>query len=201
MSEARIRAYRPADFDAVSNVCVLTAETGGDATGLYSSDDLMPDIFARPYVLLNPEWAFVVDEGDRVSGYILCAPHTRDFVARYREFWLPSLEEKYGRIASTGDRDQHIRELGFEPERMINPEVDEYPAHLHIDVLPHLQGQGLGRRLIDTLVAALSAAGIPGLHLTMDPANTAARAFYDRYGFIELPSSTAADPVLGVRVP
>ena len=70
-------------------------------------------------------------------------------------------------------------------------ELAEYPAHLHIDLLPELQGQGFGRRLIDTLRAALAARGVPAVHLGMDAANTGARAFYDRLGFHELPSSTA----------
>jgi hypothetical protein len=32
----------------------------------------------------------------------------------------------------------------------------------------------------------------------MDPANRGARAFYDRLGFHELPSSTPTEPVLGI---
>ena len=42
------------------------------------------------------------------------------------------------------------------------PYAAEYPAHLHIDLLPELQGQGWGRRLIDTLVAALRERGVRG---------------------------------------
>jgi ribosomal protein S18 acetylase RimI-like enzyme len=83
---------------------------------------------------------------------------------------------------------------------MLIPEADDYPAHLHIDLLPRLQGQGMGRRLIETLIAALRERGIPGLHLGLDAANTSARAFYDRLGFVELPSSTAEVPVLGMRL-
>ena len=68
-------------------------------------------------------------------------------------------------------------------------ELADYPAHLHIDLLPELQGLGFGRRLIDTLRAALAARGVAAVHLGMDAANTGARAFYARLGFHELPSS------------
>jgi RimJ/RimL family protein N-acetyltransferase len=34
----------------------------------------------------------------------------------------------------------------------------------------------------------------------MDPANVAARAFYERLGFTELPSSSAAEPRWGLRL-
>jgi ribosomal protein S18 acetylase RimI-like enzyme len=77
-------------------------------------------------------------------------------------------------------------------------ELDRYPAHLHIDLLPENQGQGLGRTLLDTLRSALAARGVPGVHLGMDPANTRARAFYDRYGFHELPSHSPDAPLLGI---
>lgn len=195
-----IRPYAPSDYDAVSRICVLTAAGGSDATGMHVSDDLMPDIFARPYVLLEPEWAWVVDLGSGAEGYILCAPDTRAFVERYRTEWLPDFAATYEHVDPPVTHDEVIRHLGFTPERMLIPEVDAYPAHLHIDLLPTLQGRGYGRRLIDTLADALRAAGIPGLHLSMDPANTSARAFYDRLGFEELPSSTPDGPVLGMRL-
>jgi ribosomal protein S18 acetylase RimI-like enzyme len=178
---------------------VQTAECGTDARGLYWRDDLMPDIFARPYLAIEPELAFVVDDGT-VSGYILGVADTRRFVERYTVEWLPVLHAKYEHIQPWTDRGEFITHLGFWPERMLIPEVDEYPAHLHVDLLPHLQGRGLGRELIGALSEALRARGVPGLHLTMDPANTAARAFYDRLGFGELRSSSEGSTVLGLRL-
>lgn len=194
-----IRPYTPADYDGITRVCLLTAEAGGDATSLYSSDELMPDIFARPYVTIEPDLAFVVDDGD-VSGYILGTANTRSFVERYSADWLPSFAEKYEHIEPWTTQNEMITHLGFWPERMLLPEVDEYPAHFHIDVLPHLQGQGIGRELIATLADALRERGIPAVHLTMNPLNTGARAFYDRLGFHELPSSTPDSPRLGLQL-
>jgi GNAT superfamily N-acetyltransferase len=194
-----IRPYRLADYDGISDVCVQTAEGGGDARGRYSSDELMPDIFAGPYARFAPELAFVVDDGS-VGGYILGVADTRAFVDWYSREWLPGFAEKYTHVEPWDDKNGLITHLGFWPERMLIPEVDDYPAHLHIDLLPRLQGRGLGRELIAVLSDALRARGVPGLHLTMDAANTPARAFYDRLGFVELPSSTADAPVLGIRL-
>jgi ribosomal protein S18 acetylase RimI-like enzyme len=196
-----IRSYRPADHDAVSRICLLTAEAGGDATGLYVSDDLMPDVFARPYLAYQPDLAFVVDDEQGVGGYILGVADTAAFTEWFRREWLPAeIEGRYEHTEPVVSKDDLIRHLGFWPERMLIPELDEYPAHLHIDLLPRLQGAGWGRRLIEALVAALRERGIPGLHLSMDAANTRARAFYDHLGFTELPSSTADAPVLGLRL-
>jgi GNAT superfamily N-acetyltransferase len=73
------------------------------------------------------------------------------------------------------------------PERMLLPELAAYPAHLHIDLLPPWQRRGFGRALTDTFLAALHDRAVPAVHLGMVSANTAARAFYDRLGFHEIP--------------
>ena len=197
---ALIRPYEPRDWDAVSHICVVTGEAGGDASGLYASDDLMPDIFARPYLLLEPELAFVVEDEQGVGGYILGAADTRVFARRYAAEWLPWFRLKYQHTQPPVTKDDQMRHLGFTPERMLLPEIDEYPAHLHIDLLPRLQGQGIGRSLIRALVEALRQRSIHGLHLSLDAANSGAYAFYERLGFTPLGSSTAEEPSLGLRL-
>lgn len=197
---ATIRPYAPGDFEAISDICLRTGELGNDATGLYSSDELLSDIYARPYVLLEPELAFVLQHEQGVGGYILGVADTARFVQRYRSEWLPLLERKYAHVAAPRTRDERTRHRAFNPEQMLIPELDSYPAHLHIDLLPELQRQGFGRRLMEHLVRALDERGVPGLHLSVAAANTSARAFYARIGFRELPSSTPGGPVLGLRV-
>jgi len=81
--------------------------------------------------------------------------------------------------------------LHFHPERMLVPETAGYPAHLHIDLLPDHQGRGHGRALMEAFLAAVAAAGAPGVHLAMLTINVRARDFYDRLGFHEIP---VADP-------
>lgn len=192
-----IRSYRPADRTDVYEVCRRTAAAGGDATGIYSDDDLLPDIFAGPYLEFEPELAFVADTGERVAGYVLAASDTRSFVEWYATEWLPTLA-RFNHVVPSVTPEDAIVHLGYSPGRMLIPELDEYPAHLHIDLLPELQGQGLGRELIRTLLAALRERGIRNVHLGVDAANLGARAFYDRLGFRELPSSTPTEPVLGI---
>ncbi|WP_366246878.1 GNAT family N-acetyltransferase [Microbacterium sp. 67-17] len=54
--------------------------------------------------------------------------------------------------------------------------------------MPQAQGQGWGRRLIEALIETLRARAVPGVHLVADATNTSALAFYDRLGFVRLPS-------------
>lgn len=196
-----IRPYRPADREDVYRICVLTGNNGGDATGTHSDDSVIPDVFAGPYLALEPELAFVVDTGEHVAGYALGTANTRRFVERYRAEWLPGFAERYlapvDSVGTAGPASDLI-ELGLRPERMLIAEVDDYPAHLHIDLLPGIQGQGLGRALIRAVLKALRERGVPRLHLGVSAANTSALAFYERLGFVPLPSSTAADPLLGI---
>ena len=183
----RIRPYGPADRAAVYDVCVRTADAGSDARGQWSTDDLMPDLFAGPYVDLEPSLAFVLDDGERVVGYVVGTADTTGFVRAWRRQWTARLAGRYPpppdppRTAE----DQFVALL-YRPERMLRPELVPYPAHLHIDLLPGHQGAGHGRALIDTFRAAAARAGAAAVHLGVDPANHRARGFYEHLGFTEI---------------
>lgn len=199
----QIRPYRPADRDDVALVCLRTAAAGGDATGVYSDDTLMPEVFALPYVEYAPELTFVVADEQRAAGYVMAVADTADFVEWWRREWVPGFAARHPVAAPPTEHapaftEAALIDAGVHPERMLIPELDRYPAHLHIDLLPELQGQGWGRRLIDTVRGALAERGVAALHLGLAAENTGARAFYDRLGFHELPSSTPASPKLGV---
>ncbi|MGK3090752.1 GNAT family N-acetyltransferase [Streptomyces sp. WAC01490] len=189
MTHAILRPYRPEDRDALFDICVRTGHEGGDSRHLYEDPDLLPNIFAAPYVVLEPDLAFVVEDGGRAVGYILGTADTASFVARYRAEWLPGLVDRYPAPVqphSPSTPAEMMTGLMHDPERMALPELDAYPAHLHIDLLPSHQRYGYGRRLMETFLDALHARGVPAVHLSMLTANTPARAFYDRVGFHEI---------------
>jgi len=195
-----VRPYHPgdpADRVGVYDVCVRTADAGGDATGLFSTDDLMPDIFAGPYLELEPDLVFVLDDGERVVGYVLGTADTAWWAAQQRARWLPTVAAKYPLPTDPRTREEHLVDLLHHPERNVHPELAAYPAHLHIDILPGHQGGGWGRALMRAYLAALRERGVPAVHLTMLTANTPARAFYDRLGFTELPLVIPEVTVLG----
>ncbi|MFC1433437.1 GNAT family N-acetyltransferase [Streptacidiphilus sp. N1-3] len=184
-----IRPYRPADHDAMYDICIRTGNHGGDATGLYTDPRILPDIFTGPYLALEPQLAFVLtDSGDRAIGYVIGTADTPAFVTAYRERWLPTVADRYPEGGGNERDAQRIGELRH-PEWMWSEAVADYPAHLHIDLLPEAQGRGAGRAMIEHFLAALRALGVRRVHLGMSSANTGARAFYDRLGFHELSRS------------
>jgi len=193
-----IRPYRPADRAAVYDVCVRTADAGGDARGQWSTDDLMPDLFAGPYVDLQPELAFVLDDGERAVGYVIGTADTVAFAGLLRTEWLPRVTARYPAPAAVRTPEDAMVALLYRPERMVRPELAGHPAHLHIDLLPEHQGAGHGRALIDTFRAAAARAGAPAVHVGVSPDNRRALAFYAHLGFTELPVGDPTVRYLGL---
>jgi len=190
---ATIRRYRPEDRDDVFDVCVRTGDSGADATGLLADDSLLPEVYAAPYLDLQPDLAWVVDNGARVVGYIIAAQDTTEWARRYRRDYLPVFGRRHPLVEPPTTREERLVWVGHHPERTSVHDLDRYPAHLHIDLLPEAQGQGLGRQLIRILLAELRRREVPGVQLRYGETNTSAGAFYRRLGFHSLPS-TPEDP-------
>jgi ribosomal protein S18 acetylase RimI-like enzyme len=142
-----------------------------------------------PYVHRHPDLAFVVETDDgRVAGYIVGAPDTGAFEQWFHDEWWPERGARWPRPDVERTRQDGTLIYAYSRRRAAEPYGDTYPAHLHIDLLPELQGQGWGRRLIEILIERLRERGVPGLHLTASTDNAGALAFYPRVGFTPLPS-------------
>jgi ribosomal protein S18 acetylase RimI-like enzyme len=188
----QIRRYRPADHDDVYEVCVRTGAASQDARGLYSTDDLVPDIYAGPYLMIEPDLAFVLDNGQRAVGYIIGTADTERFIADYAQRWIPLMRERYPQPPPTPETAEGRQFANlFNPGRMSWPELAAHPAHLHINLLPDYQGGGFGRALMTEFLGALADRGVPSAHLAVYTANTAAHGFYARLGWSQVP---VADP-------
>lgn len=180
---SRIRPYRPEDRAALSDICVRTGDVGGDARGLLPDDELWGLLFAVPYAEREPELCWVVESADgRVIGYLVATADTDAFEAWFRDKWWPRFTQRFPRPSDPQSREEHLVEYGYARGQGQSALAAEYPAHLHIDLLPETQGQGLGRALLQTVFAELTRRGVRGLHLGMNPSNAAAGAFYDRVG-------------------
>jgi ribosomal protein S18 acetylase RimI-like enzyme len=168
----------------VYDVCVETANAGRGVRGRYSSDDLVPDIVAGPYLYLAPEHAYVLDNGERSVGYVIGTASTPDFVDAYKERWLPRLRARYQPLSGPPvTEEEHRLDVMFHPERWLLPELVPHPAHLHINLLPGYQRAGFGRALISTFLASVAAAGAASCYLGVRQENADARRFYEKLGW------------------
>lgn len=184
---AQIRPYEPGDLEALYDICLATGDSGQDGTALYADPRLVGEVYAAPYGVLQPDLAFVVEDDLGVAGYVIGTEDTRAFEARLEAEWWPRLRTLHpdprGTPREDRTRDQQraaqIHRPFPEPEAL----VAGWPAHLHINLLPRLQGQDLGRAMIDTWLEAVAAKGVRGVHLGCDAVNHRALRFYDTYGW------------------
>ncbi|RPB02578.1 hypothetical protein L873DRAFT_415913 [Choiromyces venosus 120613-1] len=100
---AFIREYQGGDYEDVVEICKLTAHPS-----IHSSADILPYIYAIPYITLEHAHALVLDAGSsdnecgrRVVGYIIGTPDTKIFVERYKKEYIPTLPPTLLNISET----------------------------------------------------------------------------------------------------
>jgi ribosomal protein S18 acetylase RimI-like enzyme len=195
-----IRPYRPGDLEALYEICLQTGDSGRDATALHADPRVLGEIYAAPYGVLQPDLAFVVEDDQGVCAYVLGTDDTRGFEARCEARWWPDARLRHpapqGPPTRAWTMDQWRAFQIHHPFATPQPVVDAASAHLHINLLPRLQGQGLGKALVETLTTALAAKGVCGVHLGCSADNPRALRFYDLYGFRRLaPPDDRSDTV------
>ena len=140
----------------------------------------------------------MLDDGGRAVGYVIGTPDTAAFARAYRERWIPRLADRYPVPPDPPvTPDDEMLALHYWPERLLWRGLAEYPAHLHIDLLPPYQGNGRGRALMDTFCAAMADAGAAGVHVSVVRENVRAFGFYDRVGFTRLDDDVPGVVFLG----
>src|SRR5699024_148009 len=122
-----------------------------------------------------------------VVGYALGAVDTVAFESLLDQQWWPRLQDRYPLslldTVPKGFLDAALIKRIHNAPRTPQELTDKWPAHVHIDLLPMVQGQGMGRKTMTALLDLLRQAGAKGVHLGVDPANTGAIAFYERLGY------------------
>jgi ribosomal protein S18 acetylase RimI-like enzyme len=181
-----IRPVRPADREALFDICLKTADSGADGTALFSDPRLPGYVWAVPYATLEPDFAFVLTRDDHPIGYVIAAPDTAAFERRLETEWWPGVRRAVADLTPRLPLDANALAHIMTPERHDPARLDAYPAHLHINILPEAQSGGWGRRLIETELAALAKAGVRGVQLGVSPTNARARGFYAHVGFTDI---------------
>lgn len=197
-----IRPYQPADLDDLYRICLQTADNGQDGTSLFRDPRLPGDVYLAPYVAFEPSLAFVAQDAEGVAGYIVAALDSRAFEQRLEDDWWPALRARHPEPSPETALPIHERNALqniYHPWDTADELASRFPSHMHIDLLPRIQARGIGRKLIDTLVASLRDQGSPGLHLIVADGNPKAAGFYRHVGFAEIPAENLY-PVTGLHI-
>ena len=188
-AEFRIRRCETRDEAAVYDVCLQTGDAGNDATHLHDDPRALGHIYVGPYMKLEPDLAFVLEDQIGVCGYVLGALDSVKFYQAYRNEWLPPIRAEHpeptGNPASWTPTQKLYYDY-YHPDIFYPEPISEYPSHMHIDLLPRAQGQGWGAKMVYTLLEELKRRRSPGVHLAMNTANDRAYGFYRKLGFHEL---------------
>ena len=178
-----LRPATPADRPAVEAICIATGDDGRDARGLQAHPELLAHLWASPHLIADPALATIVDDPHGPAGYLVATADTLGFERWCEQHWWPAVRRQYPLDDAWGDRDRALVELVHTPEVSPASLAAAYPAHLHINLLPRAQGAGLGRVLIERLLAQLRLRGVPGVHLGVSHTNARAIGFYEHLEF------------------
>lgn len=176
-------------MQAAYDVCLRTGDGGRDATRLYDDPGALGRIYVGPYLKFEPALAAVAEDSAGVCGYVLGALDSRRFYQRYLEEWIPEIQRQFPAPPpppASWTPTQRAYHDYHHPEVFCPEPYEDYPSHLHIDLVARVQGQGLGKRMIGWLLGELRARGSAGVHLGMHPDNARAEGFYKKLGFTDL---------------
>lgn len=170
-----VRPYDKKDFRFVQDVCVATSQTVDKDTPLDRA--LVCAMYCDYYLDNQSEFCFVAEDDGKVIGYILCGADVDDYDSKMQNLYYPLIHKLNGNayfdfVASRKIEQRYIR--------------NGYTAHLHIDVLPEYQRQGIGTKLFETLCQKLKEVCVEGLYLICAKKNQPARNFYEKCGLEDI---------------
>lgn len=184
------RQVRPEDLHDLYAISLATGYEGGDASHLYNDPQLMGHIYSAPYAALEPKLAIVVEDRQGVAGFAVGARDTGEWERLLATEWWPTLRGRYidppGTSRNSWTPDERRASMIHHP--MLTPAdiVHEYPTHLHLNLLPRLQGRGVGTKLFEEWRNAAVEQGAKGIHVGVNRANASAILFWKKVGFVEL---------------
>lgn len=186
----KIRRVEPKDLDACYAISLATGLAGGDASSLYRDGRLMGHIYIAPYVLLEPELTFVVEDHEGVAGFAAGTPDTAAWEETLERVWWPTLRKNYADptqvLPEARTPDQRRIHMIHHPARTPSAIKSAYPGHLHMNLLPRLHRRGIGSKLFAVWHASAAAKGAGPLHVGVNRENKNALPFWRSLGFAEL---------------
>ena len=179
---ATVRLATPEDAEAIGRIAYATGFFGDSAAVFFPDPDLFMALWVEPYLAGQGCCNFVAESREQVRGYIIGAC---DAASYRRSLVLAGMHAAGGIL--TGRYRQRRRCLRY-LWRMArfgtgSAPLSDYPAHLHINLLPGTRGRGLGSALLRVHLACLAEAGVPGVQVSTTRENRGALKLYRRSGF------------------
>lgn len=168
-----VRLAKESDWEKIRKICCDTGKSGNPI----ESDrfQYFSEIWIGPYQKIYPEWTFVIEENQKVLGYITGCPNTIRFERKKLIFHtIPLLASVcLNQLYKSQDLKRLLKKtLGLQndPEKEFSIQTkhllaSRYPAHLHINIDKSIRGKGIGNLLIQRFEKELISKNISGVHL------------------------------------
>ncbi|MEO8530009.1 MAG: GNAT family N-acetyltransferase [Deltaproteobacteria bacterium] len=200
----QIRQARLSDATALTRIAALTGNAGADATPIFHDPSLIAQVWALPYLSVKPSIALVVEENGEVAGYVVGTPDSRKFEANAEQEWWPRLRMRRPPSVMTPEQTGDARYFALfrAPPRAPDVLLADYPAHLHLNILPQTQGRGNGPALAQAWLQQARSLGVTGAHVGVSATNARGLVFWQKQGFSPLNGLNLPDGAiwLGTRL-
>ncbi|KZK76120.1 Acetyltransferase (GNAT) family protein [Pseudovibrio sp. Ad46] len=187
---SKIRRAGPHDLEGLYRISVQTGHLGDDASHLYADHRMMGHIYSAPYLKYSPQFAYVIESQNQVVGYCVGTHNTVEFEEVLESQWWPSLRRRYPKpdqgMRSAWTAEERRCQMIHLPERTPEQISTCFPAHLHMNLLPVIQGQGMGALLLKEWMRDAKRHGVTAVHVGANAKNARAIRFWQKYGFSEL---------------
>jgi len=187
----QIRPYQPQDRAGLRQICCDTADAGQPVERFFPDREVFGDLLTNYYTEHEPQSVFIADDRGEVVGYVTGCVDTNRFVRVMAWRIVPMVLVK-ALVRGTLWHPQTIRLLKPNLSMWVksgahqSEALDDYPAHLHVNVREGFRGQRLGQRLVETFCERAKAAGVRGVHAGVSAENPRAVHFFQELGFVEL---------------
>jgi GNAT superfamily N-acetyltransferase len=190
-----IKSFEIAHLDDLYRISLETGHAGRDASALYGDPKLMGHIYSAPYAHLEPDLVLLAADHLGIAGFALGVMDTQAWEDRLEREWWPKLRTQYQQPSqipvSDWTADQRRVHMIHHPARAPSEISAAYPAHLHLNLLPRLQGAGVGRFLLQAWLDLVASREPRAVHVGINRQNQRAVRFWRRTGFREIVSSTS----------
>lgn len=192
MTQINIRHYQQTDAEDVLHIAYRTGYMGEDLTGkhIFNDKTLFGYLFCLYYLLYEQEHCFLaVDEENenKVVGYVLGTCDSRKQERRFAMTMVGRIVLR-SMLHTIWKHPESVQAVLFLLKNIGKTRTpphlyEDYPAHLHINVLPEYQQYGIGSQLLRTFEEHLRDKGVSGIHLRTSSHNRKAIPFYYKKGY------------------
>jgi hypothetical protein len=179
-----VRPYRPADREAIRDLCCRTGFLGKPIDPVFEDRELFADFLTDYYLSCEPDSAFVVTVDDAVKGYLLgCRFPRRHQIFSVRQSFSLGAKALLRLPRYKAESRRYIRWIVLNAWREV-PDAPRDVGHFHVNFLPEAKRIAVFRAVLKHFLRFLFDHGVKQISaqmVTFDNRRTI--RLFERYGF------------------